>query len=83
MPPTLNNERKPLLRVRHSALAPADADHPEKFARQCPSCAAGSLRGRRLQPRYLLASIDLCIACGRWVEYLDIEDLRLKDWAGT
>jgi hypothetical protein len=76
-----DNGRAPVRRVRHAKLPPAD--EPARLARQCPACRRGALRLHRDPTTFELWEVDHCDLCGQRVRYLDIAELRKKDWAGT
>lgn len=72
----------PMLELNHHELTPA-SEVPNKLASKCPACNYGTLGCNRDHETLILIDFDACLFCGQRVRYLDIEDLRRKDWAGA
>lgn len=69
---------KPLvLPVQHSQLLKVG-----EAAVQCPACRRGVLKLTRDAGSFVIQPQDICTLCGQRVEYMDVAELRSKDWAG-
>ncbi len=76
------NIEAPLKQVNHADLPFLEWNKESLYARKCPTCENGSLLMRRDRANDLiLQSVDICLFCGQTYEYLDIKDVRRKDWA--
>lgn len=73
------NRNAPVLEVEHFQLTPSG--DPNTFRSQCPACVEGNLCVRRNSQTMQIEELDNCLLCGQAVKYLDIEQLRQRDWA--
>jgi len=70
----------PTIDVVHFELTPAsDADNLWRSV--CPACKHGWLLAMRQPATFVLQEFDVCTLCGQRVRYVDIDDMRAKDWA--
>lgn len=69
------------LAVEHHMLTPSDRES-NKLASLCPTCKRGTLGVIRSSNTLRLMEYDRCLLCGQVVRYIDIEDMRKKDWGG-
>lgn len=76
----MGNSKQPILDVEHFRLDPADR-RANGWASVCPACGDGLLLVRRDPETFLIQQYDLCAGCGQRVRYLDVDDMRRKDWA--
>ena len=75
LPPNVN---APPLHVNHADLVKVDES---SWRRQCPVCKEGLLLVSRNPHTLKLQAIDRCILCGQLVNYDDVKQMRLKDFA--
>lgn len=76
----LANLLAPCIDVIHFQLTPM-SEKANKWASICPACKAGTLGVGRDRKTLVLQELDRCLLCGQQVRYLDIEDMRRRDWA--
>lgn len=71
----------PIMDVVHFELTPADGE-ANKLASICPACHFGTLGVIRDPETLMIREYDCCLFCGQRVRYLDVAEMREKDWAG-
>lgn len=72
----LTNLREPPIRVRHADLTRAGDSFYKSL---CPKCDEGTLLFRRDQRTLSLLAEDVCIHCGQYFIYEDIDRLRIDE----
>lgn len=75
------NLHEPVLPVEHFRLSPITGWEANSLASVCPVCHQGTLLVQRDSKTYVLQEYDHCCLCAQRVRYLDIAQLRRKDWA--
>ena len=74
----MSNRTKPVISVYWSQLR---GPENEAWQRDCPFCENGLFLIGRERGMLELQEIDSCISCGQRIAYLDIEEMRKRDWA--